>query len=258
MPTDVAQPFHARQFATLTTHVQREIERRILSGEIKAGERLAEAALARSLGVSRGPVREAIRGLAQAGLVDVAANRGAIVRRIGQEEALDLYDLRGAIFALACETVARSRSDAQCAALRGNLAQMEQAVADNDLERYYRLNVEFHSAILAYCSSARARSTYEGIVKEMHLFRRRGLSLVPNIEASVREHETIVAAVVAGDPEAAHRAGRSHIANGKARFMRTLLESGMERSAGGRFEGAAGQGVGSDPGSVRPGSRIGA
>ena len=77
-----AARFDARNIQTLTGAVQQEIERRILTGEIAAGARLSEVALATSLGVSRGPIREALRGLAEAGLVDSIANRGVVVRKI--------------------------------------------------------------------------------------------------------------------------------------------------------------------------------
>lgn len=222
MPSDVGKPFHAREFATLTTRVQQEIERRILTGEIKAGERIGEAALAESLGVSRGPVREAMRGLERAGLVEINANRGAIVRSIGLDEVVGLYALRGAIFALACESLARQRSDTVLATLLEQVVGMERAVAEDALDTYYRLNVAFHASILALCGNARARSTYEGIVKEMHLFRRRGLSKVPNIAASLDEHRAIIEAIDRGDPAAAREAGRFHVEQGCKRFLGTL------------------------------------
>ncbi|MEQ8397931.1 FCD domain-containing protein [Thalassobaculum sp.] len=228
MPSDVGKPFHAREFATLTTRVQQEIERRILTAEIKAGERIGEAALAESLGVSRGPVREAMRGLERAGLVEINANRGAIVRSIGLDEVAGLYALRGAIFALACECVARRRTDAILAKLLDQVVGMEEAVANDALDTYYRMNVEFHATILELSGNARARSTYEGIVKEMHLFRRRGLSKVPNIASSLAEHRTIIEAIDRGDPAAAREAGRYHVEQGCKRFLGTLGAAGGE------------------------------
>lgn len=222
MPSDVGKPFHAREFATLTTRVQQEIERRILTGEIKAGARIGEAALAESLGVSRGPVREAMRGLERAGLVEIAANRGAIVRSIGLDEVVSLYELRGAIFAYACERVARLRADATVATLRAQVVAMEEAVARDQLDTYYRLNVAFHASLLELSGNARARSIYEGVVKEMHLFRRRSLSKVPNVGASLAEHRDILDAIERGDEGAAREAGRLHVVHGCQRFLRTL------------------------------------
>lgn len=224
MPNDQPKPFHARQHATLATHVQREIERRILSGEIKAGERIGEAALAESLGVSRGPIREALRTLAQAGLVDLLANKGAIARSIGLDEAKKLYALRGALFALACQEVARSRSEETLALLKRNMEAMRDAHRAGDVEEYYRLNVEFHAAIMDRSGNERAISVYHSVVKEMHLFRRRGLSVVPNIAESIAEHDVIVAAIDRRDPDAAREAGRIHIEHGCKRFVDTLGE----------------------------------
>ena len=119
MAVVAAERFDARNIQTLTNAVQREIERRILTGEIAAGARLTEAPLAEELGVSRGPVREAIRGLIQAGLVDSIANRGGVVRKIGLEEALDLYELRAVLFGFACELVAQAADRGAAGRARG-------------------------------------------------------------------------------------------------------------------------------------------
>ena len=117
MAVVAAGRFDVRNVQTLGSAVRREIERRILTGEIQAGARLSEVALAEELGVSRGPVREAMRGLIEAGLVDSIANRGVVVRKIGVEEALDLYELRGVLLGFACETLARRRTGDQIARL---------------------------------------------------------------------------------------------------------------------------------------------
>ena len=148
MAVVAAERFDARNIQTLTSAVQREIERRILTGEIAAGARLTEAPLAEELGVSRGPVREAIRGLIQAGLVDSIANRGGVVRKIGLDEALDLYELRAVLFGFACELVARRRTEAQLAELEAALDEMATAVAARDKDRYYQLNLAFHARLM--------------------------------------------------------------------------------------------------------------
>jgi DNA-binding GntR family transcriptional regulator len=228
MAVVAAERFDARNIQTLTSAVRREVERRILTGEIEAGARMSEAALADDLGVSRGPVREAMRGLIEAGLVQSIANRGVVVRKIGLDEAIDLYDLRGAIFGFACETLAHRHTTPQRAALEGALERMAQAIAAGDKELYYQLNLAFHAEILEFCGNRRARSTYEAVVKEMHLFRRRGLSRVGNLEASLAEHRTILDAIGAGDGEAAFRAGREHVRHGRDRFVASLDQEAPE------------------------------
>lgn len=216
------KPFHASNVQTLTVLVQREIERRILTGVLPAGKRLSESALAVDMGVSRGPVREAMRGLQQAGLVEIVANKGVIVRKIGYDEAVDLYDLRGSLFGFICETLARRRTGEQCEILKDKLAGMNAALSADDKETYFRINLEFHAAIVEFCGNRRARAVYEGIAKEMHLFRRRGLSRIENMEASMEEHESIAEAIIAGRAETARRAGIKHLRNGRDRFLATL------------------------------------
>lgn len=218
------KPFHASQHATLTVRVQEEIERRILSGEMPAGTRLAESSLADGLGVSRGPVREAIRGLAQTGLVEVITNKGAVVRTLSLEEIQCLYEVRGAIFAMACAALSRRRDEQDLALLEANMAAMRAARDRGDLADYYRLNIGFHHAIVDRSGNRKALEVYDSIVKEMHLFRRRGLGAVPNIAESLGEHEAIVAAIGARDPDRARRAAIDHIEHGFERFRLTLTE----------------------------------
>lgn len=227
MPLDEQKPFHASNVQTLTVLVQREIERRILTGALPAGNRLSESALAADMGVSRGPVREAMRGLQQAGLVEIVANKGVIVRKIGYDEAVDLYDLRGSLFGFICETLARRRTEAQCDVMKEKLANMRAAIRSDDKETYFRINLEFHAAIVEFCGNKRARAVYEGIAKEMHLFRRRGLSRIENMEASMEEHEAIAEAIIAGRAETARRAGIRHLRNGRDRFLATLDPDGF-------------------------------
>lgn len=235
MPEGEQKPFHASNVQTLTVLVQREIERRILTGVLAAGERLSESGLAADMGVSRGPVREAMRGLQQAGLVEIVANKGVVVRKIGYDEAVDLYDLRGSLFGFMCETVARRRTDKECAILKDKLTEMATAIRADDKETYFRINLEFHAAVVEFSGNKRARAVYEGIAKEMRLFRRRGLSRVENMEASMHEHEAIVEAIVAGRADTARRAGVRHLRNGRDRFLASLdadaFAGGPERSS---------------------------
>ena len=213
---------------TLATSVRSEIARRILAGGLSAGEKLNEVALAQTLAVSRGTVREAIRSLADSGLIDLIANRGAFVRRLTVDEIKNLYELRGAIFALACASVARRMQRAYdpdlVARFNQNLEEMRRAHSDDDFSSYYELNIAFHDLMLDAAQNAKAKMVYDQLVKEMHLFRRRGLSIAMNIARSIDEHLAIVGAVAAGDINRAREAGQIHIESGLERFLQTLAE----------------------------------
>lgn len=220
----MADIFHASTVQTLATSVQREIERQILAGEVSAGERLSEVALARRYGVSRGPVREAMRGLEAAGLVELVANRGVVVRKLDVEEALDLYDLRSVVFGLACERAAMRTSADALNRLRALIDAGDEAATTGDREAYYSRNLEFHDAVLEIAGSDRLRATYAGIVKETHLFRRRGLAIAHNMAASVHEHRDIAEAIIARDAPKAFACGRAHVESGRDRFRESLGE----------------------------------
>lgn len=210
--------------ATLAGEVRDEIERMIVEGDLGAGEKLNELALSNAMGVSRGTVREAIRSLADSGLIDLITNRGAFVHETTLSEVQNLYELRGAIFALACAASARRVKDGTIpdlpAALARNIADMEGTLGNGDTATYYRLNIEFHDMLLQGAGNPRAKSMYDNLVKEMHLFRRRGLSVATNIARSLEEHRAIGDAVANGDADAARKAAEHHIVEGFARYMK--------------------------------------
>lgn len=215
--------------STLGESARSEIERMILAGDLAAGEKLNEVAIADTLAVSRGTVREAIRTLADTGLIRLVANRGAYVRSLSVAEIANLYELRGAIFSTACAAIARRLADAPdpelLARLDANLADMRRAHAGDDPPAYYALNIAFHDMLLDAARNPRAKAIYDRLVKEMHLFRRRGLAALPGIRRSIAEHGAIVAAIREGDPDAARRAALTHIEGGLARFRATLDEA---------------------------------
>ena len=217
-----------QQRATLAGEVRGEIERMIIEGELAAGEKMNELALSTLMGVSRGTVREAIRSLADSGLIDLITNRGAFVHETTLAEVRNLYDLRGAVFAMACGAAARRVAEGADTALapklHRNIEQMQAALAAKDTQRYYTLNIEFHDILLEGADNPKAKTIYDNLVKEMHLFRRRGLSIVTNLARSLEEHIAISDAVIAGDAEAARSAGQTHITSGFARYMDILVQ----------------------------------
>jgi DNA-binding GntR family transcriptional regulator len=203
---------------SLTSLVQQEIERMILSGQIKAGERLNEQVLATKLGVSRGPVREATRGLERAGLVTAVVNHGVYVRKVSREEAYELYDLRALLTGFACRRLAENSTTAQRRHLASLVSRMDRAARAGNSTTYYTLNLEFHDSLMRYAGNGRAKQIDESLIKEMHLFRQRSLVAPANMRESNGEHRTMLAAINAGDADAAWQAGETHVRGGRRRF----------------------------------------
>jgi DNA-binding GntR family transcriptional regulator len=224
---------------SLSSLVAQEIERLILSGTLAAGERLNEQSLATRLGVSRGPVREAVRGLERSGLVVAVRNQGSYVRQVSAEEALEIYDLRAALTGLACARLAEGATRAQLAALRAIVKRMEEARRADDPPAYYAANLDFHAALLAHGAGPRGRRLYAELGNELHLFRRRALVQAENMRESNAEHAAILRAIAAGDAPAARAAGEAHIAGGKRRFQATDASSPHNAASQGENDNAS-------------------
>ena len=204
---------------SLSSALQDEIERRILTGEYKSGERLNENALAQELGISRGPIREACRSLVESRLLTVVINRGFFVRTVSAKEAADVYDVRAALMRVAGETLARRITEPQIRTLQDLVARMDEAIGRDDRQNYLTLNVEFHDRIVDYAENDRLRAICEGLAKELRLYRHRSLVSGAGLDESHREHQEIMDALAARDPERSAAALEQHIQAGKHRFL---------------------------------------
>jgi DNA-binding GntR family transcriptional regulator len=204
---------------SLTTLVQRELERLILAGDVKPGERINEQHVAQRLQVSRGPVREALRGLERAGLVEARVNRGVYVREVSVEQALEIYEMRGLITGFACARLAAASTAEQRVELAAMVERMERAATAGDQALYYDINLAFHDRLMQFAGNARAKAMYDGLVKESHLCRRRSLFSPRNMGESNAEHAAMLDAIRRGDTEAARRVGEDHIVGGRRRFL---------------------------------------
>lgn len=220
----IREDFQRRRQRPLVLEVRDELERMILDGEVDAGDRLNENTLAEMLGVSRGPVREAARSLEKEGLVTAVANQGVFVRKLSVAEALELYDLRAMIAGYLCARLAETADEDIRRELRAFVADMDAAIAARDEERYFRINLAFHDRIAEATGSGRAKSLYVSLGKEVQLLRLRVLTGDASLQVSNAEHHRIVAAIEAGDAEAALAEGAQHHTNGKKRLLETLSQ----------------------------------
>lgn len=198
-----------------------EIEQVILGGEYQPGDRINEKDIALRFGVSRGPVREALRSLDAGGLVEQVPNRGVFVRRLTASQAADIYDVRAALFALAGQLLAARANDEEIAHLRRSLGAMSAAVERDDFERYVAENFAFHEYIVAHAGNATLAAQYLSLIKQLRLYRTRNLMLPKSIRASNEEHREMVEAIASHDPTRAHAAHHQHVVMAKTRLMST-------------------------------------
>ena len=211
---------------SLPSLVRREIERRILSGELAPGAKLIEADLAAGLGVSRGPVREAFRALEQASLVRTEKNRGVFVRQVSLEEANEIYEVRAALEGLVGRLAARRIRPTQLERIRAVVKKMHAVGRRRDAAAYYPLNVEFHELLIETTGNRALQANYRRIVNELELYRRETISRsAENIPVSIHEHEAIVNAVAKADEKLAERLLVDHVIESRGRLHRALAKS---------------------------------
>jgi len=199
--------------------VRSTLEKRMLDGSLPPGTRLNEAALAAELGVSRGPVREALRALEQTGLVEGQAHRGMRVRVLEAEDVAEVYDMRALLNGFACARLALRATPDLLAPLHGLVAAM---AAEPEAEAYYRLNLDFHAACFAAAGHRRVAAAYDAALREGWRARRESLLSPANRRASNDEHAAVMAAIAAGDAAEARRLGEDHVLAGKRRWLALL------------------------------------
>jgi len=208
---------------SLAQLVQGELERQILSGEIRAGERLNEVAIAQRLQVSRGPIREALRSLEEAGLVSFEKNRGAAVRVVTPEAAIEIYEIRAVMEALACRRAAARVSAREVDALRPLVEEMDEAVGAGDVGRFNGVNIAFHERLVELSGSRELAVAYRRLVGNLTLFRLRTLAIEGSLAESNAEHRRIVDCLAARDAAAAARIMQDHIESSSRRTQHALL-----------------------------------
>ena len=226
-PAAAAQALDLLREHSLSSLAQRELERRIISGEIAAGSKLNEVDVATALGVSRGPVREAFAALGQAGLVRVEKNRGVFVRQVSLDEANEFYEVRAALEGLIGRLAARRISLDEIEQLRALVRRMHQVQRGRRAEDYFALNVEFHDRLARAARNNALLANYRGVVNQLDLYRRATISRsVENIPLSTQEHESIVEAVAARDEPRAQALLTEHVLVSRARLHASLSAPG--------------------------------
>jgi phosphonate utilization transcriptional regulator len=215
-------PLELVQSNSLPMLVAREVERMILAGELSVGERVNESALAARFRVSRGPVREALRGLEESGLLRLEKNRGVFVREISLGEADEIYDLREALDELVGRRLAKRFEEPARGAVHALLAEMDQAAAQGDAASYHMLNLRFHDTLVEATGNAKLIATYRRLIKELHLFRLKGLTAGGGLPVSNDEHRAIVRTIEAGDADAAGKRMREHVRASRKRMHKGI------------------------------------
>jgi DNA-binding GntR family transcriptional regulator len=189
--------------------VRESLETAIATGELSPGARLDETVLAARFGVSRTPVREALRELAASGIVEIRPRRGALVAMADPGRLYEMFEVMAELEAISARLASRRINAEGIAALEAAHRACE-AERDNP-DAYYAANEAFHQVIYRLSGNGFLAEEAQALQKRLRPYRRLQLRAPNRLKTSFAEHERIVAAIRAGDADAASLALRDHV-----------------------------------------------
>lgn len=201
------------EFLPLRDVVFNTLRQAILTGDLKPGERLMEIHLADKLGVSRTPIREAIRKLELEGLVTMIPRRGAEVAQITEKSMMDVLEVRRTMDALCAELACVRISEEAVEALGRACEDFEKAVAGKDIKVIAKADVAFHDIIVQATGNLRLVQLINNLSEQMYRYRFEYLKDISCHQSLIAEHRAILESIIKKDKDAASQAAKLHIDN---------------------------------------------
>ena len=216
--TDIEGPEQLHRPA-LAVELTDRLRRMIMEDELKAGEKVPEKALTERFGVSRTPVREALKVLAHEGFVTLVPNRGAIVSGQSAEELAELFPLIAALEGVAGELAAERASADEIAAIGERTRRMREAYERRDRPAYFEINQSIHAAILTAAANPTLSRHHASIARRVYRARYQANLTPERWLAATREHEAIQAALEARDGRLLGTLMKEHLQHKLAALM---------------------------------------
>ena len=192
------------------------LRQRIFSRDLETGSWIDELKIAKDYGISRTPLREALKVLAAEGLVTMKVRRGAYVTEVSEQDLTEVYHLLSLLESDAAGVVAAHASEAQLGELKNIHEQLEATVrkGKTDREKFFEVNERFHMTLLAIANNRWRDQMVADLRKVMKLNRHHSLFKTGRVEDSLAEHRAIMAALAARDAAAATLRMKEHFQNG--------------------------------------------
>ncbi len=210
------------EFLPLRDVVFKKLRRAILLEELKAGERLTEIHLADKLGVSRTPIREAIRKLELEGLVIMVPRRGAVVAEITERSLKDVLEVRRVLDMLSAELACDRIDEEGKRALENACIAFEEAVNSGDLREIAQKDVELHNIIVEATGNCVLQQMISSLSEQMYRYRVKYLKDESRYEMLLKEHQKIYESIICRDKKLAAKFAKEHIDNQETAIMNGL------------------------------------
>lgn len=210
------------------------MRQRIITGDIEPGAPLSEIALAEEFGVSRTPVREALKQLQTEGLVEIRPRVGTFVSTPSRREITELFEVKGVLEGAAAHLLARRGRVPEIDLLERNLVEADAAVAQDDRERYAELVQEFHDLLISGADNSKLEAHYRTLMNQLAYSRlvHTSLSQPGRALQSDREHHVVLELIIEKDGDNAERVMREHVGASRRALLAGLPVATSHTSPG--------------------------
>lgn len=215
-----------KEDVSLRESVLQTLRQAILCGELKPGERLMEIQLSEALGVSRTPIREAIRKLEQEGLVIVERNKGATVAPITERDLIDVLEVREVLDELSVELACKHMTEREITLLDKNLKAFLCVMETKNPEKITENDVEFHDIIYNSTGNLRLSQMMHHIQQDMYRYRLEYIRVDDTYQSIYEEHRLIADSIRVKDVAKAKEAIRKHLEKQKQTIVKNLRRDG--------------------------------
>ena len=222
------QPVNLDSYQPLREVICESLRDAIRQNILKPGERLMEIQLAEELGVSRTPVREAIRKLEQEGYVVMVPRRGTYVANVSIRDVSEIFEIRAALEVLACQMAVERITSEELETLERLLVMIGRAVEAKDMEQIVAHDIAFHDMLYQAARNNRLVSIIANLREQLTRFRTVSMSRRGRVKDTLEEHRDIVNAIGAGDAKAAAKAAIKHMANSEKTLLEAIEEADQQ------------------------------
>jgi len=220
-------PVDLDSYKPLRELVLETLREAIINGTLKPRERLMEIQLAEELGVSRTPIREALRKLELEGFIVMVPRKGAYVADISFKDIAEVFEIRAALEGLAAGLAAERITEEELEEMERLLVEKADAIARKDMDKLIEVDTKFHEAIYKSSRNTRLAGIINNLREQIQRYRAASLSFPGRMKQSLEEHREIVEAIQSRDVQLARKTAEEHIENAENSIIESIKKQGL-------------------------------
>lgn len=219
------EPIKIDNYQPLRETVCEVLRNAIKRGILEPGERLMEVQLAEELGISRTPVREAIRKLEQEGYVIMMPRRGTYVSSLSVHDVKEIFEIRSALETLAAVLATMRIEPEELDKLRALLTEIEGHIKNNNMDKIVATDIEFHGLLYQVSRNERLVAIISNLMEQLARFRTLSMSYPGRLQETLAEHRAMVEAIAAGNEDAAREAAERHMEQAEETLLKAMRKN---------------------------------